>query len=394
MTYSIVSPLARVASTVRIHDFANIYGECDIFDGAVIGAFVEIQPGVVIGKNVKVSSHSFLCTGVTICDDAFIGHGVTFINDRNPRSVFDDGTPVTASTTRVIPTRVEKRAAIGSNATIMCGVTIGEAATIGAGSVVTRDVPAHTTVCGNPARPMRFREQPTRIKEIKTMPDELIQPHNQILFDQYRARGPVMLGPYSSFTYRNDPKHLLFTFARYKFCAKLLSGSKRVIEIGCGDAVGAPILLQTIERLHGVDLESSVISDNEKRNEYPGRLTFETADSTNTIANGEFDGLVSLDVIEHIDPKEENRFIRNITRPLTCDAVAIIGTPNISSQQYASDNSRAGHINLKSHDTLKHSLELFFTNVFVFGMNDEMVHTGFSPMCHYLIAVATGKKHE
>lgn len=156
MSHSVISPLARIGRNTRIHDFVNIYGACTIGDGCVIGAFVEIQPGAVIGNGVKVSSHTFICDGVTVEDEAFIGHGVMFTNDRFPRSVFADGTPVTAATTPVVATRVCRRAAIGSGATILCGITIGEGALVGAGSVVTRDVPAGALVAGNPARVVRF----------------------------------------------------------------------------------------------------------------------------------------------------------------------------------------------------------------------------------------------
>jgi acetyltransferase-like isoleucine patch superfamily enzyme len=153
--FSVVSPEAKLGSGVRIYDFVNIYGAAEIGDEAVIGAFVEIQPGVIIGKRVKVSSHAFLCTGVRVEDDAFIGHGVMFINDRYPKSVNQDGTPTTAATTNVIPTLIKRGASVGTGATILCGVTVGENAMVGAGSVVVHDVPAGATVVGNPARIVR-----------------------------------------------------------------------------------------------------------------------------------------------------------------------------------------------------------------------------------------------
>lgn len=156
MRYTIISPQAHIGDGTRIHDFANIYGSCHIGERCVIGAFVEIQPGAVIGNDVKVSSHTFICDGVTIEDEAFIGHGVMFTNDRFPRSVFADGTPVTAATTEVIPTTICRRAAIGSGCTILCGIVIGEGALVGAGSVVTRNVPPYAVVAGNPAKVVRF----------------------------------------------------------------------------------------------------------------------------------------------------------------------------------------------------------------------------------------------
>jgi acetyltransferase-like isoleucine patch superfamily enzyme len=136
---------------VKIYDFVNLYG-CEIGDGSQIGTFVEIQQGVVIGKRVKVQSHTFVCEGVTIEDEAFIGHGVMFINDKYPVSVLPPGTPL-PERERI---RVCRGASIGSNATILGNVTIGERAHVGAGSVVTRDVPERAVVAGNPARILRI----------------------------------------------------------------------------------------------------------------------------------------------------------------------------------------------------------------------------------------------
>jgi acetyltransferase-like isoleucine patch superfamily enzyme len=141
----------RIGENVRIFNFVNAYG-CSIDDGSKVGAFVEIQKGVFIGKNCKISSHSFLCEGVQIGDNVFIGHGVMFTNDLFPRATNADGSQQTEADWKVVETHVRKGASIGSNATILCGVTIGENAMIGAGSVVTKDVPANTIVAGNPAR--------------------------------------------------------------------------------------------------------------------------------------------------------------------------------------------------------------------------------------------------
>ena len=141
----------KVGKNVSIYSFVNAY-ECSIDDGSKIGAFVEIQRGVVIGKNCKISSHSFLCEGVHIEDNVFIGHGVMFTNDLFPRATNSDGSQQTNTDWKVIETHVKKGASIGSNATILCGITIGENALIGAGSVVTKDVSANTIVAGNPAR--------------------------------------------------------------------------------------------------------------------------------------------------------------------------------------------------------------------------------------------------
>ncbi|HMD60890.1 MAG TPA: acyltransferase [Opitutaceae bacterium] len=144
----------RVGANVRLFHFINAYG-CEIGDNTKIGSFVEIQRNARIGRNCKVSSHSFICEGVEIEDEVFIGHNVSFINDKFPRAVNPDGTPQTDADWTVQPTRVKKGASIGTGATLLCGVTIGERAVVGAGSVVTRDVPAGAVVAGNPARPLR-----------------------------------------------------------------------------------------------------------------------------------------------------------------------------------------------------------------------------------------------
>lgn len=141
----------NVGENVRIFDFVNAYG-CSIGDNSKVGAFVEIQKGVTIGKNCKISSHSFLCEGVHIEDNCFVGHGVMFTNDLFPRSTNADGSQQTDADWKTIETFVKKGASIGSNATILCGITIGENALVGAGSVVTKDVPQNTVVAGNPAR--------------------------------------------------------------------------------------------------------------------------------------------------------------------------------------------------------------------------------------------------
>lgn len=149
--YQRIAPDVKLGQGVRLAAFINLYG-CEIGDETKIGAFVEVQKGVKIGKRCKVSSHSFLCEGVTLEDEVFVGHNVTFINDLYPRSTTVDGELKSEKDWTCTPTRIQRRASIGSSATILCGVTIGEGAIIGAGSVVTRDVPPGAVVAGCPAR--------------------------------------------------------------------------------------------------------------------------------------------------------------------------------------------------------------------------------------------------
>ena len=144
----------KVGEGVRIFNFVNAYS-CEIGDGSKVGAFVEIQKGATIGKNCKVSSHTFICEGVHIADNVFIGHGVMFTNDRFPRATNADGSIQTEADWKMEETFIHKNASIGSNSTILCGITIGEGAIVGAGSVVTKNVASHTIVAGNPARIIR-----------------------------------------------------------------------------------------------------------------------------------------------------------------------------------------------------------------------------------------------
>ena len=149
-----IAPDVKLGKDVKIYDFVNLYG-CEIGDNTKIGTFVEIQKGSKIGSNCKISSHTFICEGVAIEDGVFIGHNVTFINDVFPRATADDGKLQTEEDWTCVPTLVKKGVSIGSSVTLLCGITVGENAIIGAGSVVTRDVPANTIVAGNPARTLR-----------------------------------------------------------------------------------------------------------------------------------------------------------------------------------------------------------------------------------------------
>jgi UDP-2-acetamido-3-amino-2,3-dideoxy-glucuronate N-acetyltransferase len=149
-----IAPDVKLGEGVRIFDFVNLYG-CEIGDGTKIGTFVEIQKGAKVGKNCKISSHTFICEGVTIEDDVFIGHNVTFINDMYPRATAEGGGLQTEADWVCIPTLVKRGASIGSSATLLAGITVGEKAIVGAGAVVTKDVPPETIVAGSPARIMR-----------------------------------------------------------------------------------------------------------------------------------------------------------------------------------------------------------------------------------------------
>lgn len=153
-TYHSITPDVKLGDGVKISQFVNLYG-CEIGDGTKIGAFVEIQKNAKVGRNCKISSHTFVCEGVTIEDNVFVGHGVVFVNDSYPRAANPDGSLQTEKDWKVEKTLVKKGASIGSGATILANLSIGENALVGAGSVVTKDVAANTIVAGNPARVLR-----------------------------------------------------------------------------------------------------------------------------------------------------------------------------------------------------------------------------------------------
>ncbi len=152
--YQRIAPNVKLGKNVRIYDFTNLYG-CEIGDDVKIGTFVEIQKGSKIGNRCKVSSHTFICEGVILEDDVFIGHNVTFINDRFPRATNGTGQLQTEADWKCVGTLVKRGASVGSGATLLCGITVGENALIGAGSVVTKDVPPGAVVAGNPAKPIK-----------------------------------------------------------------------------------------------------------------------------------------------------------------------------------------------------------------------------------------------
>jgi len=153
-----IAPDVRLGTNVKIADFVNLYG-CEIGDNTKIGPFVEIQKNAKIGENCKIQSHTFICEGVTVEDNVLVGHGVTFINDTYPRATNENGELQTEEDWTVEPTLVKKGASIGSGSTILSHVTIGEKAIVGAGSVVTKDVPPNTIVAGNPAKVLRYIDE-------------------------------------------------------------------------------------------------------------------------------------------------------------------------------------------------------------------------------------------
>lgn len=213
-------------------------------------------------------------------------------------------------------------------------------------------------------------------------------PVNQPNIDFAEKRGSISLGLLKSREWIEDPRRFLFSQSRYKFVSKMLSGRKRVLEIGCGDAFNAPIVMQEVRHLTVTDFDAEFIADANARRqpEYPYEA--KVHNFLDGPFAGTFDAAYSLDVLEHIDARDERRFVGNVLQCLTPDAVMVIGMPSLESQVYASAGSKAGHINCKTAADLKTLMESFFHSVFMFSMNDEVIHTGFHRMAHYILAVA------
>jgi 2-polyprenyl-3-methyl-5-hydroxy-6-metoxy-1,4-benzoquinol methylase len=206
-----------------------------------------------------------------------------------------------------------------------------------------------------------------------------------------------MLGNYSvgwsdhwSYNFRNDPKRLAFVLSRYKFTSKMGAKGRTILELGCGEGIGATVLAETASSYTGVDLDDAAIAT-ARRNFSSSKFTFIYDDFMGKTF-GSFQTAVSLDVVEHIYPQHEALYFETIMNNLTEEGIAIVGTPNITAAPYASQASNLGHVNLFSQARLKAALERYFHNVFPFGINDEILHTGYAPMAHYIICVACNRR--
>jgi 2-polyprenyl-3-methyl-5-hydroxy-6-metoxy-1,4-benzoquinol methylase len=219
------------------------------------------------------------------------------------------------------------------------------------------------------------------------------EPQYQVQIDEFARLGAPEMGPMTGQVWREDPRRLVFLLARYKFVSKMLAGKSSAIEFGCGDGFGMRIVRQTVGSVHGVDFDPTFIDWARRNGEREGLdCTFALTDFVKEAPSGRYDAAYSLDVIEHIPEAIENRYVDHLADALKPEGVCIVGSPNTTATPYASVASLQGHINLKSAETLRASLARRFENVFVFSMNDEIVHTGFSPMAHYLFALCAGVK--
>ena len=218
------------------------------------------------------------------------------------------------------------------------------------------------------------------------------EPQYQVSLDYQKERGLEQLGLMTSQAWYDDPKRLTFTLARYKFAAKMLAGRRHVLEVGCADAFATRIVLQEVEKLTATDFDPLFIEDAKSR--MTERWTFDCLvhDMLSGPMPGSYDGIYALDVLEHIKPEDEQLFLANMLAPLEPQGAAVIGMPSLESQDYASPISKQGHVNCKTMPDFKATMERHFHNIFMFSMNDEVVHTGFHKMAHYLFALCAGKK--
>ncbi len=217
------------------------------------------------------------------------------------------------------------------------------------------------------------------------------EPQYQICLDYRDTRGLERFGLMSSQSWHDDPKRLVFMLSRYKFVAKMLQGAGHVLEVGCADAFGTRIVRQEVEALTAIDFDPVFIDDAKGRDDERWPIELRVHDMLAGPVPGAFDAVYALDVLEHIQPADEHPFLTNMMASLKKPGgVCIIGIPSLESQPYASPTSKEGHVNCKTMPDLKATMERYFHNVFMFSMNDEVVHTGYHKMAHYLFALCCG----
>jgi 2-polyprenyl-3-methyl-5-hydroxy-6-metoxy-1,4-benzoquinol methylase len=221
---------------------------------------------------------------------------------------------------------------------------------------------------------------------------ETKEPQYKILSEVIEKHGIAELGIMANQSWVEDPKRFLFTLSRYKFVAKMFEGLENVLEVGCGDAFASRIVQQHVGNVTVSDFDPVFISDVKRRLNPAWPLKTVVHDFIKDPLVLNFDGVYCLDVFEHINAEFEDKFLLNIKLSLQEHGVLIVGMPSLESQKYASAASKLGHVNCKTGEQLKVTLKNHFENVFLFSMNDEVVHTGFQSMANYLIAICTGKK--
>jgi 2-polyprenyl-3-methyl-5-hydroxy-6-metoxy-1,4-benzoquinol methylase len=218
------------------------------------------------------------------------------------------------------------------------------------------------------------------------------EPQYQNCLDIRDRKGLATMGLRGTQVWSDDPRHLLFILARYKFVAKMFSGFSSVLEIGCGDAIGSRLVQQEVKHLKAVDFDGIFVKDAIDRADPDWPMELAVHDMLAGPVPGSFDGIYALDVLEHISREKEDLFIRNAVASLKDDGALIFGMPSLESQTYASPPSKAGHVNCKSAVDFRQLMKKYFSQVFVFSMNDEVLHTGFYAMSHYVFMLCCGRK--
>jgi 2-polyprenyl-3-methyl-5-hydroxy-6-metoxy-1,4-benzoquinol methylase len=225
---------------------------------------------------------------------------------------------------------------------------------------------------------------------LSTQP-ETKEPQYDLLFRVKEKHGIARLGLMVNESWSQDPRRTLFTLARYKFVSKMFAGRKSVLEVGCADAFGTRIVQQTVDHVTAVDFDSLFIADVKERMDPHWPIDAFVHDVLSGPVPGSYDAVFALDVLEHIEPSVEDKFLRNCIGTMEPHGVALFGMPSLEAQPYASPQSKAGHVNCKTMPDFKAVIERYFHTVFMFSMNDETVHTGYHKMAHYLIALAAHK---
>lgn len=240
--------------------------------------------------------------------------------------------------------------------------------------------------------PYNKNERPSTPEHLMADHAETKEPQYDLLFDVKKKHGIARFGLMANESWNQDPKRTLFTLSRYKFVAKMLAGRKRVLEVGCADAFGTRIVQQSVREVTAIDFDPIFIDDVKERMNPHWPMKALVHDILQSPLAERFDAAFALDVLEHIPAEHEDRFIGNILTSLEPSGALILGMPSLESQPYASPQSKAGHVNCKSGGAFKTLLEKYFHSVFVFSMNDEVVHTGYYPMAQYLLALACHRK--
>lgn len=223
--------------------------------------------------------------------------------------------------------------------------------------------------------------------------EKTVEPQYQPCLEKVSKSGFARLGLMSNYVWDDDPKRLAFLLSRYKFVAKMFSGKERVLEVGCADGFGTRLVRQEVEHVTALDFDPAFIDDAKDRGEGAWPVEYLLHNMLEGPVPGpKFAAAYAVDVLEHIKLADEDIFVQNILDSLNPEGIILFGTPTLESQEYASTASKAGHVNCKTGITMRDTLSRYFHNVFIFSMNDEVVHTGFHKMAHYVWGIGATRR--